>query len=99
MGGENFAALGVVFFFFVAEGKGRMGRSGFFYLGAPGGALPSSPACWLSKSTICCSRSISMMSGTTSTKKVVPAIHAALPVLHASFWLKRAVLLAALLAF
>ncbi len=51
------------------------------------------------QSTIWRSRSISMMSGTTSTKKVAPAIHAALPVLHASFWLKRAVLLAALLAF
>jgi hypothetical protein len=40
---ENFAALGV----FVAEGKGRMDGSGFFYLGAPGGSLPSSPARWL----------------------------------------------------
>jgi hypothetical protein len=44
---RNFAALGVVVFFFVAEGKGSMDRSGFFYLGAPGGSLPSSPARWL----------------------------------------------------
>jgi hypothetical protein len=82
-----------------SSGCGRAANGFVFYLDGSGGELPRSPACWLSRSTICCSRSISMMSGTTNTKNVVPAIHAALPVLHISFWLKRALLLAALLAF
>ncbi len=82
-----------------SSGCGRAANSFVFYLDGSGAELPRSPACWLSRSTICCSRSISMMSGTTNTKNVVPAIHAALPVLHISFWLKRALLLAALLAF
>ena len=44
------------------------------------GALPpvSAPSCWLSNSTSCCSLSISMMRGTTSTRKVVADIHSAL---------------------
>ena len=44
------------------------------------GVLPpvSAPSCWLSNSTSCCSLSISMMRGTTSTKKVVADIHRAL---------------------
>lgn len=68
--------------------------------GAPGrGGAPRSPACWLSISAICCSRSISIINGTTKIKKVVPAIHAAFPVLHSSFWLNREVLDAALRAF
>jgi hypothetical protein len=44
----------------------------------------SAPSDWFSNSTICCSRSISTISGATSSRKVVLAIHAALPVdLHA----------------
>ena len=54
--------------------------------GAPGsGGAPRRPACSLSVSTICCSRSISMIRGTTKIRNVVPAIHAALPVLHNNF--------------
>lgn len=40
-----------------------------------------------------------MMSGTTSTNNDVPAIHAALPVLHSNFWLNLAVLVTAFVAF
>lgn len=40
----------------------------------------SAPSDWFSNSTICCSRSISTISGATSSRKVVLAIQAALPV-------------------
>jgi len=40
-----------------------------------------------------------MINGTTKIKNVVPAIHAAFPVLHSNFWLNRDVLDAALRAF
>lgn len=40
----------------------------------------SAPRDWFSNSTICCSRSISTISGATSSRKVVLAIQAALPV-------------------
>jgi hypothetical protein len=43
------------------------------------GAPVRAPSCWLSNSTSCCSRSIEMMSGTTRTNIVVPAIQAAVP--------------------
>lgn len=49
-------------------------------------AVPRRLACWSSRSFICCSRSISMIKGTTRMRKVVPAIHAALPVLFRSFF-------------
>ena len=50
---------------------------------------PSRLACCNSRSVNCCSRSISMMSGTTSTRNVVPAIHAAFPVLFRSFFVTK----------
>lgn len=58
-------------------------------------ALPAPPSevddpvkafiCWFSKSTACCSLSISIIKGTINTKKAVPAIQAAFPVLLVSF--------------
>ncbi len=42
----------------------------------------SAPSCWLSNSTSCCSRSISMIKGTRRMRKAVPAIQAALPALY-----------------
>ena len=45
----------------------------------------SAPSCCASNSASCCSLSISMMSGTTSTRNDVVAIQAALPVERASF--------------
>lgn len=56
-----------------------------FYLLAAAGAADdegdpvSAPSCCDSNSTSCCSRSISMIKGTISTRKAVPAIQAALP--------------------
>jgi len=52
--------------------------------------VPRRLACWSSSSLSCCSRSIWMMRGTTRTRKVVPAIHAALPVLFRSFFVTNA---------
>nr|ACR36106.1 unknown [Zea mays] len=57
-----------------------------YLVGGGGGAPPRSVCCCSSRSLSCCSRSISMISGTTSTRKVVPAIHAAFPVLRSSFF-------------
>jgi len=68
--------------------KGRSGsEKTSFYLGA---GVPRRLACWSSRSLSCCSRSISTMRGTTRTRKVVPAIHAALPVLRRSFFATKA---------
>lgn len=53
--------------------------------GGPTEGAPRRLACWSSSSFSCCSRSISMMRGTTRTMKVVPAIQAAFPVLRRSF--------------
>lgn len=52
--------------------------------------VPRRLACWSSSSFNCCSRSISIISGTTRMRKVVPAIHAALPVLLRSFLVTKA---------
>ena len=49
------------------------------------GAVPKRLAFWSSILVSCWSQSISMMSGTTRIRKVVPAIHTALPVLRRSF--------------
>ncbi|EYU46402.1 hypothetical protein MIMGU_mgv1a016974mg [Erythranthe guttata] len=57
------------------------------YLGEP----PSKLACCSSRSLNCCSRSISIISGTMSTRKVVPTIQAAFPVLFRSFFATKAV--------
>jgi len=60
--------------------RGGEGEIDFLY------ALPvSAPSCCASNSASCCSLSISMMSGTTSTRNDVVAIQAALPVDRASF--------------
>lgn len=45
----------------------------------------SAPSCWFSNSTNCCSRSISMIRGTRSTRQVVAVIQPALPVDFSSF--------------
>ena len=54
-----------------------------------GDGPPVSRPCCVSRSISCCSLSISMMRGTQRIKNVVPATHAALPVLHNSFWLTK----------
>lgn len=53
--------------------------------GAEPAEVPRMLACWSSRSLSCCSRSISMMRGTTRMRKEVPKIQAALPVLLSSF--------------
>lgn len=61
------------------------------------GGVPRRLACCSSSSFICCSRSISMMRGTTRIRNVVPAIHAAFPVLFRSFLVTSTASLAACL--
>ena len=51
----------------------------------PGAPPVSAPSCWFSNSTNCCSRSISMIKGTRSTRQVVAVIHPAFPVDFTNF--------------
>ena len=51
----------------------------------PGAPPVSAPSCWFSNSTNCCSRSISMINGTRSTRQVVAVIHPAFPVDFTNF--------------
>lgn len=67
------------------------------YWGGEMAGVPSKLACCISRSFICCSRSISMMRGTTRIRKVVPAIQAAFPVLLRSFFAAKAVSAATLI--
>ena len=51
----------------------------------PGAPPVSAPSCWFSNSTNCCSRSISIINGTRSTRQVVAVIHPAFPVDFTNF--------------